>query len=121
MTFIILYIYVSIFCSGKFSFQLITTPLLLQDLFPSFVVVSAVWGVAQGGRVADGGAEVGGGDRGGGGELLWEGAWVLVQVTTLPAVFIGQHLYHSQQDFLIKGLDISKLVWQPRLWFFSQP
>ena len=46
--------------------------------------------MAQGGRVADGGAEVGGGDRGGGGQLPWEGAWVLVEVTTLPTVFIGQ-------------------------------
>ena len=95
----------SIFGSAKLGLQLITTLLLIQYLFPSFIVIFAVWGVAaHGGRVADGGAEMGGGGDiggggggelpweggGGGGELPWEGAWVLVEVTTLPTVFIGQ-------------------------------
>ena len=85
-------------------------------------MIFATWGVAaHGGRVADGGAEMGGGGDtgGGGGELPWEGGcWVLVEVTTLPPVFIGQLSYQSQHDCLT---NISKWFGNLGSGFFLSP
>ena len=91
-------------------------------------MIFATWGVAaHGGRVADGGAEMGGGGDtgggggggGGGGELPWEGGcWVLVEVTILPPVFIGQLSYQSQHDCLT---NISKWFGNLGSGFFLSP
>ena len=113
---------------------MITTLLLIQYLLPSSILIFAILGVAaHGGRVADGGAEMGGGGDiggggggelpweggGGGGELPWEGGcWVLVEVTTLPPVFIGQLSYQSQHDCLT---NISKWFGNLGSGFFLSP